>query len=218
MLGFGATGQFAIGEVGAGTVEFIGPDKWLEAFSEPLRFRSGLGALEQQATANFPIQTIISWYDWLGEPVRLPRGIAPQLQQFSAYQTDILTVRPFAWYANLTEPIRLKIGLGPQLQQFFTIDAKAIRTGDTFLEGWYNTFSEPVRFKQGINSTLQQYFAYHPRLLPNPNVTAILRAVETNSDTAIWAINVIQSKPAASAKVSFMEIFGGQSATSVREQ
>jgi hypothetical protein len=55
VLGFGPTGQFAIGQVPTGgTAEAITPDKWFVALSEPVRFLSGLRASQQQFSAFYP--------------------------------------------------------------------------------------------------------------------------------------------------------------------
>ena len=49
MLGLGTIGQFAIGQVSAGTPEIITEDKWNYQWSEPsVKIKKGLASADQQ--------------------------------------------------------------------------------------------------------------------------------------------------------------------------
>ena len=157
------------------------------------------------------------WFNWLSEPVRLKPGLKVQDQPFFFYQANPTTVTPFAWYANLSEPVRQKIGLKVFLQQFETQANNFIPAPTTLLEGWFNWFSEPVRLKPGLRAALQQYLAYHPRILPNPNVTVNINMIELDTDLFQVAINVVKSNTPVSARVSIVEIGNGLSPTAVIE-
>lgn len=219
MLGHGAIGQFAIGQDSAFTIEIVSIDKWFESLSDPIRVKLGLSPTLQQFSAlsdPFPFVPF-AWFGWLRDPTSLvKRGLPTPEQPFLAFYP---TPSPFAasgWYGWLSEPVRIKPGQPVYLQREFTIDSR-IPPEFPQLYRWFKWFDEPKRFKQGLSATLQQTLAYHPRWLPKPNITATLSAFEINSDAATIAVNVVQSQPAASAKVSIVEVFSGNSATSVRE-
>jgi len=167
MLGFGATGQFAIGQVGtAGGSEFIGPDKWFIALSEPVRFKIGLSAVEQQTLALFPNPIVsFGWFGNLSEPVRIkprnPAALSPYLFFQPAPSPFVAT----GWYNWLSEPIRLKPGLGVQDQSFFFYQANPT-TVTPF--AWYASLSEPVRQKIGLKAFLQQFETQAPQFIPAP--------------------------------------------------
>lgn len=218
MLGFGAIGQFAIGEVGTATAEFIGPDKWMMALSEPVRFKQGLAATRQQVLAFFPTPLVsFSWFGALTEPVRLkprnPAALYPYFFMQPAPSPFVAT----GWYMPLSEPKRFPRGLPVQLQREFTRDAVWIPSPATLVEGWFNWLSEPKRFPRGLAAHQQQAYTQHPRVLPPANVTVIVHAIEINSDIVSIAVNVVKSNPAVSARVSLVEIGNGLSATSVIE-
>lgn len=220
MLGHGAIGQFAIGQVGAGSVEFISADKWFEYLSDPVRVKLGLWAGNQQFAFfpdPFPFVTF-SYFAELSKPsVLSKRGLATQQQPYFTFHPAPSPFVAYGWRQWLSEPVRLKPGLSVTLQPAFTSDSRWILELPQFYR-WFNWFSEPVRFKQGLSVTLQQTLAYHPRILPKPNITATLSAFELNNDAATLAIYVIQSQPAVSAKVSIVETGGGNSATSIWER
>lgn len=179
MLGHGATGQFAIGQVATGgTAETIAPDKWYAALSEPVRKKLGLIAGVQQFVAFAPNPVVsFSWFGGLAEPIRtIPRAVAGERQFLALYPTP----SPFVatgWFAPLSEPVRQIPGLPAALRQFFTTDTTAIPV--TKLIEWFAAFSEPVRVLQGLKPWHQQFLAYHPRLQPNPTITGTLSAIET---------------------------------------
>ncbi len=143
MLGFGATGQFAIGEVGPSTAEIITLDKWFQALSQPVRFLPGLRASQQQAF------------------------VPPDLFPFV----------PFSWFNGLSIPaLRYRPQLSAGQQQFLAFQPAPSPFVAT---GWFMALSEPARKLQGLDAARQQFLASPSRLLPNPNITGVLHAVES---------------------------------------
>ena len=221
MLGHGAIGQFAIGQVGAGNPELISADKWFVSLSIPVRTlpRSPAALSPDYFFDPAPSPFVAyGWRQWLSEPVRLKPGIRVELQSFETQSADFLPhPQNFleGWFNWFSEPQRFKPLLIPadHPPPFYEPYPPIFQTTD-----WYNWLSEPVRLKRGLSVTLQQTLAYHPRVIPTPNVTGIMNAFALNVDTAQISIYVIQSQPAASASVSITEVVLGQSATSVRER
>lgn len=79
MLGLGATGQFAIGQVDFGFII-----DWYKPLSEPPRSRR-LFPCTYQFSAFHPAPVVsFSWFEALSEPPRLPVGLRPPLKQFLA--------------------------------------------------------------------------------------------------------------------------------------
>ena len=218
MLGFGAIGQFAIGQGPTANAETILADKWFVAFSEPVRFKPGLKASLQQVNAlSDPIPIVsFGWFEELSRPQKLnKKGIPTPEQMVLAFQPAPSPFVATGWYNWLSEPVRFKPGLRAALQLFEVQNPGFIPNPSTLIEGWFNWYSEPVRSKPGLKAHLQQVLAYHPRILPKPNVTIILKATEIDTDAALFAVNVIKSNPPVSAKVSIIEIGNGNSATSI---
>jgi hypothetical protein len=147
-------------------------------------------------------------YRW-SEPVRIKPGLNAALQQ--SYTMDPSWIPNPArqlegWYNWWSEPVRQKPGLGAANQAFFFYETEFPEDMDV---DWYRPFSEPVRFKQGLRPDLQQFLAYHPRILPTPNVTGVMAATETNTDVFLGAINVYSGGSSTTS--------GGQASVSVVE-
>lgn len=178
MLGFGVTGQFAIGEVGS-FAEIISVDKWFVSLSEPVRFPSRLNAAQQQFAAlqdPFPFVSF-SWFEPLSEPVRaVPRSPAA-MAPFHFWQPAPSPFVATGWFVPLSEPARTRPGLMPGQQQFSAADTTVIPTGR--LTPWFVPLSEPARRLSGLDAARQQFLAAPSRLLPNPTITGILNAVES---------------------------------------
>lgn len=167
MLGHGATGQFAIGEIQTGgTAETITSDKWYAALSEPVRFRPGLNASQQQFSAladPFPFVSF-SWFNELAiPPVRTRPGLLPSQQQFIALQPAPSPFVATGWYVALSEPARFLPGLRPGQQQFFAYAPDQLTVVP---HSWFAALSEPVRFRQGLHPARQQFFAADTAILP----------------------------------------------------
>ncbi len=128
--------------------------------------------------------------------------------------------RHFPW----AEPVRLKPGLRPHLDPFYFAEPFSLSVPESVTESrWHYAWSEPIRFtfKPKMRPGEFPSFFAPPRLLPNPNVTAVMAATETNSDVAIFDINVYTSAtPTTSlsgANVSVVEISQEIGPVSVRE-
>lgn len=178
MLGFGATGQFAIGQVATATAEIITVDKWLVALSEPARSMPHLLAGQLQFAAlpgPFPFVPF-SWFQEFSKPPILTRpGLLPSEQQFFTFNS--LPLVSFSWFEALSEPVRCLPGLPAAAVQFFATDTSAIPISK--LIEWFAALSEPVRFLAGLAPRLQQFFAAPNQLRPTPTTTGILAAIET---------------------------------------
>ncbi len=74
----------------------------------------------------------------------------------------------------------------------------------------------PIKGKPGLPPQLQQFLARYANVIPLPTVSATMFAIGVTSDGAMFAINVLTSPTAATAKVSIQEI-GGLSPTSIHE-
>lgn len=222
MLGFGTIGQFAIGQVGAGAAEFIGPDKWLVQFTNPVRFKLGLNAAQQQALTFYPTPIVsFGWFGALAEPVRQPARSPAALSHFQSFHPAPSPFVATGWFNHLSEPVRQKIGLRANLHPFGAQDTNFTPNPAKFLQGWFGWLSEPKRFLKGLTPPYQVAHTAPPRLLPTPSVTVTISAKEINLDAPLMAINVVRSNPAgtpvASAKVSIIEIGTILGATSVIE-
>src|SRR5215475_2473157 len=175
MLGLGAIGQFAIGEVGGGAAEAIFPDKWWQQLSQPVRFPSRLPPGVQLFQA-FNAQPFVSfsWFEPLAEPriktlPSLPTAVRP------FFVTSPQPFVSFGWYGAISEPrVKTRPRLPPSQQPF------VFPSPQPFVSfGWYGLLSDPrVKTKRGLRPSQQQFLAYHPRIMPNPNITGILNAVD----------------------------------------
>lgn len=143
MLGFGAIGQFAIGEGPAdGAVGILAV--WSHRVARAQRLLAG----QQQFLAFNPYPAIsIPWFHPLSEPVRIKPWLKSSRQQFLAFYP---TPSPFVasgWFEPLSEPVRQKQGLRASLQQFLAHPAQlrptpmvtgildSLETKDIFLGG-----------------------------------------------------------------------------------
>ena len=180
MLGFGATGQFAIGQVGVATAETILADKWFVALSQPPRFPIGLKAGEQQFGSLpdlFPFVTFGYFVDLSIPSIRTRPSLLAGEQQFAAADTAVIPVSKLSpWFTPLSEPPRFKIGLPAREQQFSAQDTQVIPVS---IMAWDVALSAPVRFKIGLRPPSQQFEARPPQLRPNPTTTGVLAAIET---------------------------------------
>lgn len=181
-------GDFIGTPIGAGSVnEAVTEARWHQPWVEPrqtINRAKIVGAIIAVMAAGpftpplgFDLPTIDKYQLNLSEPVRLDlrSGIAPQYQQFLAFQLDEAQqpeeVTESRWHQPWSEPKRFKAGLltgdqpfsgflNPQPVVFETIP-------------WFATLSEPVRFKVGLGSYLQRAFTedtadtLQPRSVPS---------------------------------------------------
>jgi hypothetical protein len=181
MLGFGATGQFAIGQVDTTTAgsEFIGPDKYMQALAEPVRFRRGLGAPAQAFVAFNPLPVVsFAWFEALAEPVRKPPRSPAAMAPVHFWQPAPSPFVATGWFAPLSEPVRKRPALPAGHKQFFAGDTTVIPL-QTGLLPWFAPLSEPVRTRPGLAARLQQFLAAPSQLRPTPTTTGVLNALET---------------------------------------
>lgn len=230
MLGHGATGQFAIGQVSTGaTAESITVDKWFVALSEPVRIKQALSATQQHVLEFQPLPIInIGWFSPLSEPVRIKPRLHESLQRFmfEGFQQPVL----MNWFMAWSEPVRLKVGLHARHQEFLTAQnifpvvpfgwfealTEPVRTKPRLLEDiqqfaildllptilmdWFAWLSEPVRIKPGLRTQLQEVLA-RATFIPT-NYTARLDATEQGDFlTAV----LYQFNPAIKAYVDIIE-------------
>ncbi len=168
MLGFGAIGQYAIGELAAGVVEAITVDKWFKSFADPVRFPPALPTSAQQFAAFNP-QPFVSfgWFENLSEPVRFPPRLQEAAQQVVAFYSQ--PVVSFAWFANLSEPVRLVPRLPDDKQQFFAYQANPT-TVTPF--AWFAELSKPQKLdKPGLAASQQPFFTIDPEVIPLGRLT-----------------------------------------------
>lgn len=191
---------------------------WHQPWSEPKRFKPrlqvGLNPFEF-----FPLdnpQVTFSYYNWWSEPRRFKRGLAVQLQRalFEDTANTTLPKRSPVWFTPLSEPKRFPKRLHAALNPFDMLQVPVVPAADDYI-GWYAPISEPVRVPVGLKAWLQMSTAWPPRLLPTPDITAVLDATEVNSDQA--EIVYIVAGAASSAKVSIIEGPRSASALSIRE-
>jgi hypothetical protein len=122
--GGGGGGNGAVGAAGAHgvivvTYVSIGIS-WFRPLSEPVRFKPGLAAHQQQFAAYSPNPLTIIPFDWyrpLSEPVRKLPGLHPAQQQFAAFNPQPFV--SFSWFQALSIPaVRTLPGLRASEQQF----------------------------------------------------------------------------------------------------
>lgn len=196
--------------------ETVTADKWIYPWSEPVRYKKIEIALI--ASGNFftpasPFPEVVfedRWhYPW-SEPVRQRQGLGPQYQQYNTLDTQqIPTNVGMAWFGWLSEPVREKPGLGAWLQKTIALDVPVQPPAATLIQ-WFGWLSEPVREKIGLKAELQRAFTGPERLMPPPDITMTMNAVEINNDVFLGAINVYNSVTPVTggqgAKVSIVEV------------
>lgn len=199
MPGFGAIGEFAIGELSgaAAAVEVITVDKWFHELSIPsVRTKAGLAAALQMAFVAPAIPTVsFGWFESLSEPsVKTKPGLRPSQQM--SFTTSPQPLVSFSWFGALSEPlVKAKAGLRPSQQMAAT---GSLQPFVSF--AYFRPLSEPVRFKPGLRASLQMAFTAPPRLLPTPTITGTLNAIETG-DTMLWAGRIFSAPVSATIGV-----------------
>lgn len=175
------------------TPETVTESRWHQPWSEPVRAKQGLRAHLQQFytvdTLAFSDKNEPTWYQWLSEPVRFKRGPGAHLQRFEIpfIPTTYDPSKSNPWFSWLSEPVRIRPQLRTGDQAFFFFEPEPPESMEI---EWYAWLSEPVRQKRGLKPPYQQFLAYHPRILPNPNVTARMATTELNSDVFLGALYV----------------------------
>jgi hypothetical protein len=170
MLGFGALGQFALGE---------GPsargNAWLPPWSEPVRQRIAPAlAIALIAAGEFvSFNTITSeaisadkWFVPLSEPVRVKPRLLEALQEvepdnpFGLLQVETVSID--RWLAPLAEPVRhAREPRTTTAAQAFWGYVEAPPFGEiALIDRWLQPWSEPVRVKLALSAGAQAFWGY----------------------------------------------------------
>lgn len=176
---------------------------WFNELSKPASLtRPGLRPAQQQFLAYVPNPTTVTPFAWfmpLSEPVRSRSGLKSQQQAFFSFNPVPLV--SFSWFAGLSKPSTVaRPGLLPSQQQFTAFHP----TPSPFVaSGWFQPLSDPiVRTRSGLKPSQQQFLAWLPRLLPNPNITGILSALETKD---VFLAGAAFFNPPASAEIGIVD-------------
>ncbi len=213
----GPVGSFAVGEFVQGTTPpNIVPSWW----SMPVRqLRNPRMRVALMASGAYQIVTVTfpervdeaKWHYPYSTPVWPKKGLRSSLQRaFTADANPFPVARTYGWFAPISTPKRFKQGLRADLQQYFTVDWSFVPNTANLLNGWLPEFGRPVWSKPGLRARYQQALAYHPRILPNPDVVVTWDSDETVIDVALFAVNVYGGGTTPTslqgAKVSIIEL------------
>lgn len=167
MLGLGASGELAIGEVSTGATtgaEFIGPDKYMQLFRDPVWSRPALRAGANPFASFNPIPVVpFGWLEPLSDPVRTRPRAPAALYPNHFWQPAPSPFAPTGWFNWLSDPVRTKPGIATSRQQFLAYQANPT-TVTPF--AWFAPLSDPVRVKPGLRPGLQQFFAADTTPIP----------------------------------------------------
>lgn len=176
LIGGDSIGRPVIGQIGFGTAAQVAFG-WLSPLSEPQRQKPGLRSGAQQFLAFNPQPFVsFSWFAGLSEPQRQKRGLKPGQQQFIAFYPAPSPFVATGWFMALSEPQWKKPRSPAALYPSFFFEPAPSPFVAT---GWFEALSEPQRQKKGLHASRQQFLAAPSRLLPNPNLIAIMAALET---------------------------------------
>lgn len=168
MLGFGALGQFALGEVDEGVTETVQYGKWVTLWGEPVRFpnrlHASLNPFESFQIASFPEAVTESrWHQPWSEPKQVRadaqrREFRAELQQTLAF-VDWSTSNDIEaeWHQPWSEPKRFPKRIQPGLEQFLAYQPTPIID-----IGWFGPFGEPKRFQRGSAVYEQPFYSAEP--------------------------------------------------------
>lgn len=123
------------------------------------------------------------------------------------------------WHFPWSEPKRFRASLGAYRSPFASTFFDNTPNPSNLIQGWFQEFRGPVWPKKGLGSRYQQVLAYHPRMLPPPNVTITMSMVEVNTDDAEFDVWVYTEPPVpidlTAVNVSVTEIPAGGTGGSV---
>lgn len=200
MFGFGATGQFAIGEGPVVTVAAAVTIEWYVPFSVPLKYPQRLQPSEQQFIALDPNPVIsFGWFEPLTDPaVRVKQGLIPPNQQALTISTQ--PVVPFSWFDPFTDPTVRQRPYLPAREQIMLATSP-----QPFVPfSWFDPFTDPaIRTAARLWPSRQQFLAWPSRLLPTASIVGILNAIEIG-DSALIA-GILFGRP-VSALVGVIEL------------
>ena len=194
---------------------------WYAPLSEPTRLRRlpTLTAPLQQTIAfdPFPLvnRGVMGWFAPLGEPVRVRQRLKESNQSSIAFVFAPEVITTDKWFAHLSQPYLVRLFHASQ-QQAYTNDSELFPQPSELIQ-WFSNLSEPTRdLKVGLSARLQMSLAAPERVLPTPDVTVIMNAIEDNQD--IFSAGVVTYNQAVRAVVSIEEIeVGDDAGLSIRE-
>lgn len=221
MLGFGQLGLLTLGQLPIISAAVVAVQTTAADVPQPrVSPRLAIALMASGATVDpwiltQPEQVTESrWHEPWSEPVRIPLRTRPGAQPYLFFHPNPFV--PFGWVYPYSEPVRQKPGLLSALQQATTYDSELFPQPAELIQ-WFNNLSEPVRdLKVGLAVRLQMTLAAPERILPTPNVTVTIDAIEDNQDQAEFGIEV--SDAADTAIVSIEEIpYQSDAVLSIRE-
>jgi hypothetical protein len=136
---------------------------WFNWWSEPIRIRPALSAIEQHVFEFEPTPIIkIDWYAGFSEPVRTRPALPAAEQQFAPFDEDLSAT--YQWFNWWSEPVRVKAALPVGEQHVFEFEPFTFTKID-----WYAWLTEPVRLKPGLAADKQKAFIdWSDQSFPNP--------------------------------------------------
>lgn len=171
--------------------EQVTESRWHQPWSEPRRFKiDGRLAIALMASGMFfaPQQVgeqifVDKWINQWREPLRF-KGVflgMPAGEQAAPFPSPQPFV-PFGWFDKLNEPIvkaKLRLTTGAQIAGFPSPQPVVSFS-------WFRPQTElPPKAKIGLSARFQQTLAQPPRVLPTPNITGTMRAIEIG-DSALF--------------------------------
>ena len=164
-----------------------------------------------------------AWHQPWSEPVRFRRIHVSQIVSGVIWNPQQPLPPTSIWFRPLSEPSAYlqKRGLSAQYQRAQTQDTDFIPKPNTLFGSWFPQLNLPVRLPKGLRAPYDPDFFYPPRVLPNPDVTAIMAATE-DADDAAFGVDVFTPSPTpssqAGASVTIVEVPAQQDgAISIRE-
>lgn len=172
----------ASGEVRGGINPIIPSFGYFQPLSTPAK-RYKMPAYEQMVISygNQKPEVSFSYYNWLAEPRRFPKGLKTYLHPFTNQQDSEYIPRPntlFAgWYGQLSVPVRIKPGLKSGLQQSWV--------GPTRLLPNPNVTVTMSAFEVNTDQALMaiRVFPYNP---PAGATVSIVEVGTAGSATSVW--------------------------------
>lgn len=94
------------------------------------------------------------------------------------------------WFMALAEPVRHPRRLHASLNPFQGPLVVQPPGSATLIQGWFTWMSEPVRQPKGLKAPYHTAVFLPSRILPTPDVTVTMYAIETNNDVALFGVDV----------------------------
>lgn len=127
---------------------------WFSPLAEPVRYRRFGVAYQPVTTIDVKPTVSFGWYNWLHDPIRVPRRLPPALNQ--EFAIDVEPTVSFSWYGWLHDPVRFR-RFPTAEQQAFTSDT-SVQVDPRDIK-WYFPWTDPVRVARRLAPALNQEFA-----------------------------------------------------------